>query len=68
MVHTVGVLVAQGSILSLLHGKQILYHLNHQESPQFPYVLCLVAQSCLTLCDPLDCAPPGSSVHSIFQA
>ena len=24
---------------------------------------CLVAQSCLTLCDPLDCSPPGSSVH-----
>ena len=27
-----------------------------------------VAQSCLTLCDPLDCSPPGSSVHGIFQA
>ena len=26
-------------------------------------VLCLVAQSCLTLCDPRDCSPPGSSVH-----
>ena len=26
-------------------------------------VLCLVAQSCLTLCDPMDCSPPGSSVH-----
>ena len=23
-------------------------------------VLCLVAQSCLTLCDPMDCSPPGS--------
>ena len=21
------------------------------------------AQSCLTLCDPMDCSPPGSSVH-----
>ena len=27
-----------------------------------------VAQSCLTLCDPLDCSPPGSSVHGILQA
>ena len=27
-----------------------------------------VAQSCLTLCDPMDCSPPGSSVHGIFQA
>ena len=26
-------------------------------------VLCLAAQSCLTLCDPMDCSPPGSSVH-----
>ena len=25
-------------------------------------------QSCLTLCDPGDCSPPGSSVHEIFQA
>ena len=24
---------------------------------------CLVTQSCLTLCDPMDCSPPGSSVH-----
>ena len=27
-----------------------------------------VAQSCLTLCDPMDCSPLGSSVHGIFQA
>ena len=26
-------------------------------------VLCLVAQSCRTLCNPKDCSPPGSSVH-----
>ena len=25
-------------------------------------------QSCLTLCDPADSSPPGSSVHGIFQA
>ena len=29
---------------------------------------CLVAQSCSTLCDPMDCSPPGSSVHGILQA
>ena len=28
----------------------------------------LVAQFCLTLCDPMDCSPPGSSVHGILQA
>ena len=41
------------------------------------YILCIfknkvkwseVAQSCLTLCDPMDCSPPGSSVHGVFQA
>ena len=31
-------------------------------------VLCLVAQLCLTLCDPMDCSPPGSSVMGILQA
>ena len=31
-------------------------------------VKLLVAQSCLTLCDPMDCSPPGSSVHGILQA
>ena len=28
----------------------------------------LVAQSCLILCDPMDCSPLGFSVHGIFQA
>ena len=27
-----------------------------------------VAQSCQTLSDPMDCSPPGSSIHGIFQA
>ena len=27
----------------------------------------LVTQSCQTLCDPMDCSPPGSSVHGISQ-
>ena len=28
-------------------------------------VMSLVAQSCPTLCDPMDCSPPGSSVHGV---
>ena len=28
----------------------------------------LVAQSCLTLCDPVDCSFPGFSVHGVLQA
>ena len=27
-----------------------------------------VAQSCPTFSDPMDCSPPGSSIHGIFQA
>ena len=27
-----------------------------------------VTQSCPTLCDSVDCSPPGSSVHGILQA
>ena len=30
--------------------------------------MCLAAQLYLTLCDTLDCRPPGSSVHGVFQA
>ena len=30
--------------------------------------LCMRAQLCLTLHDPMDCSPPGSSVRGIFQA
>ena len=32
------------------------------------YVKVLVAQLCLTLCDPMIYSPQGSSVHGIFQA
>ena len=32
------------------------------------YVCVFVAQSCPTICDPMDCSPPGSSVHIILQA
>ena len=31
-------------------------------------VCVLFAQSCLTLCNPMDCSPLGSSVHEILQA
>ena len=30
-------------------------------------VRVLVTQSCLILCNPMDCSPPGSSVHGILQ-
>ena len=39
-----------------------LWILSHPAS-----VLCLVIQSCLTLCDPMGCSLPGSSVNGILQ-
>ena len=33
-----------------------------------PWKTSVVAQSCVTLCNHMDCNPPGSSVHGIFQA
>ena len=38
----------------------------HAMGPLSPQGWC--AQSCPTLCNPMDCRPPGSSVHGIFQA
>ena len=33
-----------------------------------PRVCAKSLQSCPTLCNPIDCSPPGSSVHGILQA
>ena len=30
--------------------------------------MCTLIQLCPTLCDPMNCSPPGSSVHGRFQA
>ena len=43
----------------------------HTDRGQFCLILascCLIAESCPALCDPVDCSPPGSSVHGILQA
>ena len=37
--------------------------LSHLGAPLSGYVLCLVTQSCPTLFNPMDCSPPGSSLH-----
>ena len=43
----------------LLLGRKVMTNLKSESE---------VAQSCPTLCDPMDCSLPGSSVHGIFQA
>ena len=37
------------------------------ERVSHPVCVCTVAQSCPTLCDPMDCSPPGFSVHGVLQ-
>ena len=68
-------------MLSFIHPIYNSLHLLIPNSQSFPtpswqsqfsssyYLLlpCLVTQSCLTLCNPLDCSLPGSSVHGILQ-
>ena len=40
----------------------------HEVSLRRAVRVLVAAQPCLTLCDPVDCSPPGSSVHRILQA
>ena len=71
---------AQGSAtlmdLQRSHHWQILYHLKSWVSNSITYkgqegntiqCVCMGAKLCPTLCDPMDCSPPGASVHGIFQ-
>ena len=53
-------------IEDISHNKQILKEKLQVFFSSFVRA-CSIAQSHLTLCDPLDCSPPGSSVHGISQ-
>ena len=44
------------------------YVYTHVYTQMYTHVCVLITQSCLTLCDPMNCSPPGSSVHGISQA
>ena len=48
-------------------GNPFTINHNRKEYEMNTRVLLLVARWCLTLCDPTDCGPPGSSVHGILQ-
>ena len=55
------------------HQKQerrVICYLGHLKkvTPMVESCSCSVAKLCLTLCDPMDCSPPGSPVHGILQA
>ena len=44
------------------------YIINFLRMDEKKFQFSSVAQSCPTLCDPMDCSPPESSVHGILQA
>ena len=49
-------------------GKRQQFNLDKTMRHRKEYTaLCLVTRSRLTLCNPTDCGPPGSSVHGDFQ-
>ena len=50
------------------HGDERAWLVPAAACPGQGVVIVLVAQSCLILCDFMDCSPPGSSVHGILQA
>ena len=43
------------------------FSLGHSSLRRKVKVKMLFFQSCLTLCDPMDCSSPGSSIHRIFE-
>ena len=49
------------TVISSKLQRLLCYPLKH-----FLLYMCLVTQLCPTLCDLMDCSPPGSSVHEIF--
>ena len=53
-------------------GRKSLTQLSHWTITSFllgpTSLVCVCARSCLTLCDPMNCSQPGSSVHGILQA
>ena len=55
-------------LLKLLTENSFPYRRCNTTDSNFCCCCCSVAKSCLTLCDPMDCSPPCSSVHGILQA
>ena len=53
---------------SITEGLTDIPMVNTNRTRTVKTVKALVAQPRLTLCDPRDCSPPGSSVHGILQS
>ena len=50
-----------------LYANKLWWEVPHNGARLRACYCCLVAQLCPTLLDPMDCSPPGSSVHGISQ-
>ena len=66
------ILPSSSSLDLLVHCSSISFANTFSSPCPHPFsilsVLSLVTQLCLTICDPMDCSPPGSSVCGILQA
>ena len=49
-------------------GENLTKWVSKEQLCCWKFCCCLFAQLCVTLCDPMNCSPPGSSVRGIFQA
>ena len=61
--------LVRSSQISLMsnNGRQLNFYISFCiQSVVTHSFVCMSAQSCLTLCNPMDCSPPGSSVHRNF--
>ena len=55
-------------VLGVQHSDSIIYIYVCVCVCVYVYMKVLVTQLCPTLCDPMDCSPPGSSVRGFLQA
>ena len=62
-----GTFPTQESNPGLPHCWQTLYHLSHQGSPTPKQTMAKRLCSVVSSFNPIDCSPPGSSVHGILQ-
>ena len=74
---TLAVTRAQSPHVAITLGHADIEQFHHRESLigqsccrgfKLGYMCAKLLQSCPTLCEPMDCSPPGSSVHGILQA
>ena len=72
--HCVFVILSPSLCTCIAHDYQTIRFGESTELLPLPHDFCCIkedcvcAQPCLTLCDPMDCSLPGSSVHRILQA